>query len=608
MTGVWSWFVLPVASAQGFDAHGLPLAAQDGDPHGTLVVQRPSAFRQGDWFAAGFAEYARSDAALEDVTLRDLVAFNLSAGVAVLDRWRLDLRAPVFGWASGDGQPGVPTFGDVRVTSMWVLARPPRTGGLGLGLIGHVDAPTGNAARLLGQPGWAGGGRLAVTAGTGTFDVTADAGVHLRTPRTDPVAVGGADQLTAGVAVSVAFSESLGLAVEGVTATDFARLAGDAEAGLAVEALASLRVATQRGPFVTVGGAWGLRPDVGTPAYRGFVGVGFARREAPPPPDRDPILALQSTDLCPLERETDNGWRDEDGCPDRLGTLAVDVRYAGESRPANAEIVGPTLTRRQRIGPQGLSLDVGPGTSWTVRATEGCLQGEATAVAQQGGATLVVELAPAYDATVAIEVYDPDGAPVPDAEVTWRSETPDCVPGDPAATDEVGRVEQAVVSGPHTVVVSAPRFVIHEQLVSVLPDTVQPVTVRLVPSPFVVEGAEIQVLEKIRFTVGSSELAPRSGELLDVLVALIVANPDLGRIEVAGHTDARGLDDFNLQLSQARAEAVRDYLTEHGVDPERVVARGYGEDRPVASNKTEEGREQNRRISLHLLDRTEDTP
>jgi outer membrane protein OmpA-like peptidoglycan-associated protein len=69
-------------------------------------------------------------------------------------------------------------------------------------------------------------------------------------------------------------------------------------------------------------------------------------------------------------------------------------------------------------------------------------------------------------------------------------------------------------------------------------------------------------------------------------------------IEVAGHTDSRGSDAYNIKLSQRRAEAVRDYLISKGIAADRLSAKGYGESQPVADNATDEGRFKNRRVEL----------
>jgi len=102
---------------------------------------------------------------------------------------------------------------------------------------------------------------------------------------------------------------------------------------------------------------------------------------------------------------------------------------------------------------------------------------------------------------------------------------------------------------------------------------------------------------KTTFGSESAELEEGSYEVLDNVYASLAYYTDL-RIEVAGHTDNQGGDDFNRKLSLDRARAVMNYLVGKGIDRSRIRARGYGMDRPVASNDTEAGRANNRRVEV----------
>src|SRR5690606_4058831 len=86
------------------------------------------------------------------------------------------------------------------------------------------------------------------------------------------------------------------------------------------------------------------------------------------------------------------------------------------------------------------------------------------------------------------------------------------------------------------------------------------------------------------------------------VAAVIAANPQLRRIEVAGHTDDRGGDALNLRLSQARAQAVVDHLVRKGIPKELLVAKGYGPSEPIDTNRTEAGRANNRRVEFRILE------
>ena len=73
------------------------------------------------------------------------------------------------------------------------------------------------------------------------------------------------------------------------------------------------------------------------------------------------------------------------------------------------------------------------------------------------------------------------------------------------------------------------------------------------------------------------------------------------RVEIGGHTDNSGSAEHNRELSEKRARSVYDFLVERGIDKARLALKGYGPDRPVASNETESGRQQNRRIEFRIL-------
>lgn len=106
-------------------------------------------------------------------------------------------------------------------------------------------------------------------------------------------------------------------------------------------------------------------------------------------------------------------------------------------------------------------------------------------------------------------------------------------------------------------------------------------------------------LQGVNFATGSADLIPTSDFVLSYAVASLKKNPSLV-IEVDGHTDSVGSEKKNLELSQARAERVMEYLKAHGVT-NSMTAKGYGKDRPIADNKTTDGRLQNRRVTLKIV-------
>ena len=120
--------------------------------------------------------------------------------------------------------------------------------------------------------------------------------------------------------------------------------------------------------------------------------------------------------------------------------------------------------------------------------------------------------------------------------------------------------------------------------------------------PIVEEIRDALTLTGVTFNSGSADLAPESMAVLDRVGESLIAWPEV-KIEVQGHSDSRGNDQMNLELSQARAETVASYLVGLGVDSSRITARGYGETMFIAENDTKAGRAANRRVEIHRVDR-----
>lgn len=108
------------------------------------------------------------------------------------------------------------------------------------------------------------------------------------------------------------------------------------------------------------------------------------------------------------------------------------------------------------------------------------------------------------------------------------------------------------------------------------------------------------VLEGVNFEFNSAKLTSDSYSVLDRVVRSLQEWPDI-RVEVGGHTDSKGSDQYNRTLSDRRAKAVRDHLVSRGVARSRLEAKGYGESDPIASNDTDAGRAKNRRVELKKL-------
>jgi outer membrane protein OmpA-like peptidoglycan-associated protein len=109
----------------------------------------------------------------------------------------------------------------------------------------------------------------------------------------------------------------------------------------------------------------------------------------------------------------------------------------------------------------------------------------------------------------------------------------------------------------------------------------------------------VTLREKVLFDTNEYTLKPGAEDNLGRVADVLIKYPDFD-IDVEGHTDSTGNENYNQWLSEKRAQAVADFFIRDGIDPMRIHTFGYGETRPVATNETPEGRQQNRRVELHI--------
>lgn len=214
-------------------------------------------------------------------------------------------------------------------------------------------------------------------------------------------------------------------------------------------------------------------------------------------------------------------------------------------------------------------------------------------VALRAGAqerVLVLEPVPG---TVHVSVRSADGAPL-SGEI--RLLGPEDV--DPAAIVD-GTATLKVPPGSWRVLAVSPGYGTGSATLDLPPgDYEYDVSLVLEPARIEVTPEGILIGEAVLFDVGESDLRAEAERVLDEMAAFLLADATMLRLEVQGHTDSTGSASTNLALSERRAQAVADALLARLVPPERLVVKGYGPTRPVASNDTEEGRGRNRRVQL----------
>jgi outer membrane protein OmpA-like peptidoglycan-associated protein len=119
-----------------------------------------------------------------------------------------------------------------------------------------------------------------------------------------------------------------------------------------------------------------------------------------------------------------------------------------------------------------------------------------------------------------------------------------------------------------------------------------------------VQGNEIKILKQVHFETDSARILGDSNALLEEVADVLQRNTNIRRLEIQGHTDNTGTREHNQTLSDQRAQAVRTWLVAAGVDGNRLVGRGFGQDKPLAPNVTPVQKAKNRRVQFIILEKS----
>lgn len=117
-----------------------------------------------------------------------------------------------------------------------------------------------------------------------------------------------------------------------------------------------------------------------------------------------------------------------------------------------------------------------------------------------------------------------------------------------------------------------------------------------------VSNGKIEIDEKVQFAVNADNILPASDPLLKDVADTFKEHAEIKKVEIQGHASSEGDAKRNKTLSDLRAKAVMKVLEAKGVEASRMTAKGYGSDKPIADNKTEEGKEKNRRVEFVITD------
>ena len=583
------------ARAQGFSiAHFSP------SPAGDRLFSIPSPYAAGEPLVEGFplhaalyADYARDPLVLHGATsgqnlgaiVDNQVIFHFAAAMAIAGRVTIDVDVPVAfqsGSApSGNGYsfnaPTAAAFGDVRLGARFTILGKyfdPFQLAASIGVL----LPSGDPQAYAGD----GGGRVVpqIIAG-GHFDrlVWSSSIGLIAGPKHVFVNVEQGTMLTWGVGAAVLLGEGRLLQI-GPELTGSVTL-NDVEARTtSAELLLGARRRFAGNLEAGLGAGLGLSRGVGTPSFRAVGLFAYSPEVLDKRPDRDHDGIADGDDACPdvpgdVDRDpTKNGCRAlksalrndqdfdgvpdlEDACPAAPGVADPDPTKSGCPRPPR-DADGDGIRDSEDACP----IVVGPPDPDPAKS--GC------------------PLPP--------KESDSDGDGIPDPrdacpENAGKASSDPALDGCPGDQDGDGlRDDKDACPGEKG------------------PVTTDPTTTGC-PKEVRVTGDAVILLHQVEFDTGTAKIRRESAAILDEIADVLRQHAEIAAAEIQGHTDNRGSEKQNTDLSQGRAEAVRKALIKRGIDAARLSAKGYGPKRPAFANLTTEGRQKNRRVEIKILSR-----
>jgi outer membrane protein OmpA-like peptidoglycan-associated protein len=576
-----------LASAQTFDVQHFKPAPNQQDNYFSLESVRQLA--PGQWEAGLLVNYANDPLVLTNGSgdrvrsiVSDQLTGNVLAAIGILKPWELGVDVPIILMQKGEEgtQGGTADIsnaglgvGDVHLVSRFALFqadRPDSPGGAALGLAVAAFLPTGNKNDLQGE-GFRLEPRLVLdyAFGKGTR-LSASAGYMIR-PQSKLLDTTIDDALTLGLGADVPLDSlhrfhAIGEVTGDVTVT--AKHIGADE--IPLEALLGGRYVHKSGFSAQAAFGFGMNVGFGTPDYRILAGVTY-RRPHDPDPDGDGLT--YDADRCPDVAEDFDHFEDEDGCPDPDND--------GDGLPDTADRCPNDPEDRDSFEDNDGCADPDNDKDGVLDASDKCVNepedrdgfedddGCADPDNDKDGVPDVSDGCP--DQPEDKDGFeDGDGCPDPDNDKDGVLDVNDKCPD--AAEDLDGFEDSDGCAEPGS------------GLVKVTCDT-------------------LAIQDKVYFDTNSDRIQSRSFALLDQVAGVLQSATYIKRVRVEGHTDDRGDDKRNLDLSQRRADAVRRYLSGKGVAESRVEAQGFGETKPIASNKTNAGRGQNRRVDFTIVER-----
>jgi outer membrane protein OmpA-like peptidoglycan-associated protein len=550
---------------------------------------------------------------------RSIVDFQLGMGLGNI--FSLTVDGPVVVWQSGFepaaanspvpvADPVSAALADLRITPKFVLVDIHEGYPVGLALLAEATVPVGTTRSLIGEGDPTVTPLVAFEAADGSVHAreylvraALNVGGRLKSPdRFRDLSLGSEFVYRVAIGARPADALEIGADLNG-------SVGGTRVAQAPLEVLPWLKLIGFDVATLTAGGGVGLNPGLGAPDLRLFGGVtlgpsfdplsldrdndgipnkfdlcinipedhdGFEDEDGCPDEDNDQDGILDVNDSCPNDPEDKDGFEDADGCPDvdndKDGVLDVT-----DQCPMVPEDIDDWEDQDGCPDPDndgdGIpdTADACPNAAETVNGfqdQDGCPDDKPFVDTDGDGYEDERDGCP-FDPEDFDGFQDEDGCPDTDNDQDGIFDVDDDCPMDPETINQYLDEDGC-------------------------PDTA--------PSRVVVKKNKIEITEKIFFEYNKAEIKALSFELLEV-AGVMNDYPTVTLIQIEGHTDSDGSEGYNLKLSQRRADAVMEYLTNAGVDASRLVAKGFGESLPIDTNETTEGKARNRRVEFTILER-----
>jgi outer membrane protein OmpA-like peptidoglycan-associated protein len=499
------------------------------------------------------------------------LAADLLGGIGITEHGQLGIHLPFYivnnGQFQGQSFDGA-TVGDLTVMPKYQILSD-EDGPLGLGLQVDVSFPTGDGQAFVGDKSVAVEPKVLIDKTFGSTTIAGNLGFGFRNNQ-DVGNLEAGDDFTYRFGIEHEFVDGLldiGGELYGRTAlNDFFGSKNTSP----LEGIIGAKVKTKSGVYVMGGGGGGFAGGVGDPEFRAFLGVGYPSGRTTTDDDKDDDGIPNEEDTCPNAAEDLDGFEDEDGCPD--------VDNDGDGIEDDADKCPDEPEDKNGIEDE-----------------DGCPDGDKDD--DQDGIPNVEDECPGkaedkdgFEDEDGCPDLDNDGDGIPDEEDECADEAEDedgfeDEDGCPDLDNDGDGIADTDDECPSKPGLESNNGCPAEKKMAVRKDET------------------IEILEKVYFEYDKAIIKSESYDVLDQVGLILRTNDDIVMVEIQGHTDNVGSEDYNKELSEQRAKAVKEYLMENSnIEGERLEAKGYGSAQPLVPNNSDENRAKNRRVEFKILD------